>query len=351
MDKGIFAALGAALTFGISTPFAKLLTGNVTPVLLAGLLYLGAAFGLGLWAIIRRFSSSSDQSLQVRIPRADWPWLAGIILFGGIGGPLLLMIGLSSTTGSAAALLLNLEGVFTALLAWVVFREHTDRRIVLGMLLIVVAGVLISAREGGGAIQNTAGPLAIISACLCWAIDNNLTRKLSGCDSVTLAGIKGAVAGSVNTAIAFALGASLPSTSLFAGALAVGALGYGLSLVLFVVALRHLGTARTGAYFSSATFIGAATAILLLHERPDLLFWIAALLIGIGLWLHLSERHAHEHLHEPTEHDHWHEHDEHHRHAHDFQWDNGKAHSHRHQHERQVHSHPHFPDLHHQHSH
>lgn len=352
MTKGIFAALGAAMTFGISTPFAKLLVGEVPPVLLAGLLYLGAAIGLGLWGTVRRMVSSEHPNTGARLQKADLPWLAGVVLFGGIGGPLLLMVGLSTTTGSAAALLLNLEGVFTALIAWMVFKEHTDRRIMLGMLLIVAAGMLLGAREGSGAVQKIVGPLAVMAACLCWAIDNNFTRKLSGCDSVTLAGIKGAIAGSVNTGIAvMLLGTPLPSVSLIAGALIVGAAGYGLSLVLFIVALRHLGTARTGAYFSSATFIGAATAILLLHERPDVMFWAAAFLIGIGLWLHLSERHMHEHTHEAVGHDHLHDHDEHHQHGHDFSWDSGKAHSHPHLHPHLMHSHVHFPDMHHQHSH
>ena len=354
MTKGIIAALGAAITFGISTPFAKLLVGDVPPVLLAGLLYLGAALGLGLWGAVRRVGSSDNTITGVRIQRADVPWLAGAVLFGGIAGPMLLMLGLSTTTGSAAALLLNLEGVFTALIAWMVFKEHTDRRIMLGMLLIVAAGMLLGAREGHGAVQNLIGPLAVTAACLCWAIDNNFTRKISACDAVTLANIKGVVAGSVNTSIAVMfLGTPLPSLQLIGGALIVGAAGYGISLVLFIVALRHLGTARTGAYFSSATFIGAATAVLLLHERQNLMFWVAALLIGIGLWLHLSERHAHAHTHDPGAHDHWHDHDElhQHEHAHDFSWDSRKAHSHSHLHKHLTHTHAHFPDMHHQHSH
>jgi drug/metabolite transporter (DMT)-like permease len=201
-------------------------------------------------------------------------------------------------------------------------------------------------RTGGGA-----GPLLVAAACLAWAIDNNLTRRVSGSDAATIACLKGLVAGAVNLALASAAGAALPELLPVAAGAVLGFAGYGVSLALFIVALRHLGTARTGAYFSVAPFFGAALAIVLLHEQATAVFWIAASLMGAGVWLHITERHAHEHVHEPMEHAHEHVHDAHHRHDHDFAWDGREPHTHPHRHPRLVHSHPHYPDLHHRHRH
>jgi len=261
------------------------------------------------------------------------------------------MFGLTRTSGSTASLLLNLEAVLTAVIAWVVFKENADRRIVLGMLAIVAGGVVLSWSGGDAETNGWFGPLAIVVACLCWAIDNNLTRRVSASDALFVAGAKGAVAGSVNVALAFALGASLPGGPLLLGTLAVGLLGYGISLVLFVLALRGLGTARTGAYFSTAPFIGAAVSIVLLGESTSTAFWIASALMALGVWLHLTEHHEHEHVHEPMEHSHRHIHDAHHQHAHAFAWIGDEHHEHWHRHEAMVHKHPHFPDIHHRHSH
>jgi drug/metabolite transporter (DMT)-like permease len=351
MNTGVLAALAAAFTFGLSTPLAKLLVGEVHPVLLAGLLYAGAAAGLLAWMMVRRLAGGpSSRDLQ-RLRARDLPWVAGVVIFGGVVAPLLLTAGLKVTDGSTAALLLNLEGVLTALLAWLVFRENAGPRVVFGMALIVVASVLLSWQGGRDGRASVLGPLAIGAACLCWAIDNNLTRKLAANDAVAIAAIKGSIAGCVNIAIAFALGIRIPGWNLVAGAALVGVVGYGLSLVLFVMALRQLGTARTGAYFSSATFIGAALSLALLGERPDLLFGIAAVLMAAGIWLHVTERHVHRHYHPRLEHAHWHSHDLHHEHGHDFPWDPRKAHSHAHAHEPVEHSHHHYPDIHHGHGH
>ena len=335
----IAAALGAALLFGASTPAAKLLAGVIHPVLLAGLLYLGSGVGLGLFFVSKRSSFG--------LHRGDLPWLAGAVLAGGIVGPVLLMLGLARTTAANGSLLLNLEGVFTALLAWFAFRENFDRRIALGMALIVAGGALLVAQPG--ALSGDAfGALAVAGACLAWAIDNNLTRKVSSANATGIAAVKGLVAGSANIAIAAASGAVWPGLGPAGAAAGVGLLGYGVSLALFVVALRELGAARTGAYFSTAPFVGVALAIAL-GETPGALFWPAAALIAAGVWLHVSERHEHEHVHEPLEHEHSHVHDEHHRHAHESSWDGTEPHRHRHRHERLVHRHPHYPDIHHQH--
>ncbi len=343
----ISAALAAALLFGASTPFAKLLAGSLPPVLLAGLLYLGS--GLGLWTarLVRDRGFGPSQ-----LHAGEWLWLAGAIACGGVLGPVLLMLGLSLMPAAGASLLLNLEAVLTALLAWLVFRENADRRVVLGMVLIVAGGALLAWPAGDGAtVVSTRGVLAVASACLCWAVDNNLTRKVSGADALFIAGTKGLAAGLTNLLLAAVLGARVPDLPLAAGAMAVGLAGYGLSLVLFVVALRGLGSARTGAYFSTAPFLGAAIAIVMLHEPVSAAFWFAAVLMAAGVWLHLSERHDHEHTHEPLSHAHPHRHDEHHRHRHDFDWDGGEPHTHEHRHEGLVHSHPHYPDIHHRHRH
>jgi drug/metabolite transporter (DMT)-like permease len=348
MSPGVLYALGAAALFGASTPFAKLLLGEVSPLVLAAVLYLGSGLGLAAWIALR--SRLPGRESGAPIPRADWPWIAAAIAAGGVVGPILLMQGLARTDATNASLLLNLEAVLTAAIAWTVFRENVDRWVFAGMAAIVAGGVLLSAdaapRAGG-----FAGAVLVAAACLAWAIDNNLTRRVSGGDAATLACLKGLTAGVVNLALAWALGAPLPAAAGWIGAGLLGFLGYGVSLVLFIVALRNLGTARTGAYFSVAPFFGAALAIAMLGERPGSAFFLAAGLMALGVWLHLSERHEHRHAHEEMEHTHEHVHDAHHRHAHDFPWDGREPHMHPHRHEAMVHSHPHYPDLHHRHGH
>ncbi|MDB5311297.1 MAG: eamA-like transporter family protein [Gemmataceae bacterium] len=347
--SGVACALAAAVLFGASTPFAKLFVGRVDPVLLAGLLYLGSGCGLAAWrwagTRIRRRASS-----EAVLKPADLPWLAGSILSGGIVGPVLLMIGLTATPASSASLLLNLEGVLTAVLAWVVFRENFDRRIALGMAAITAGGVLLS-WEGRPEAGLPWGPLAVAGACLAWAIDNNLTRKVSAGDPVLIAALKGLVAGVVNLGVGLARGAEVPDVLTVLSCGAVGLAGYGVSLTFFVLALRTLGTARTGAYFSVAPFVGAAISIPLLGDRPTVGFGLAAALMGVGVWLHLTERHEHEHEHEAMTHDHRHVHDEHHQHEHGPGDPAGEPHSHPHYHPPVWHSHPHYPDIHHRHRH
>lgn len=349
LSTGIVSALVAAALFGASTPLAKLLLDAVPPALLAGLLYLGSGLGLLVWFALSHWRTDR-RAHEAALTRRDIPWLAGAILSGGVAGPMLLMLGLTHTAATSASLLLNLESVFTALLAWFVFRENFDQRIAWGMVAIVAGGVLLSWPEET-ATGASLWTLAIAGACLAWAIDNNLTRKISAGDPVQIAGIKGLVAGLTNTGIALALGHSLPDATTVAAAGAVGLLGYGVSLVLFVLALRHLGGARTGAYFAIAPFIGATLAVVLLGETPTPIFWGAAGLMAVGVWLHITEHHAHRHDHEPIAHTHRHAHDEHHRHEHDFAWDGSEPHSHFHRHARLIHSHPHYPDIHHRHRH
>lgn len=347
MKTSVAFALGAAVLFGLSTPLAKHLLVSVQPVLLGGLLYLGS--GVGLMAI-RLLRDGGWQSSGLRLD--EWPWLVGAIVFGGVMGPVALMLGLQHTSGSTASLLLNLEAVLTAVLAWVAFRENADRRVVTGMLAIVAGGVMLSWPESSNTSRALdMGSVWIALACLCWAIDNNLTRKVSASDALFIAGSKGMVAGCVNVSIALTLGNNWPGASTTLAVMAVGLVGYGISLVLFVLALRGLGTARTGAYFSVAPFIGAGVSLLWLGEPAGTGFWLAAALMALGVWLHLSERHDHEHTHEPMEHSHIHVHDEHHQHTHSPDWDGQEPHAHHHRHDALTHKHPHFPDVHHRHVH
>ena len=340
-------ALASAALFGASTPFAKLLLGVVDPWLLAGLLYLGSGMGLALVQLARRPLGVGATEAPLR--RSDLPWLALVVLAGGVVGPVLLMFGLARTSAANAALLLNLEGLATMAIAWVVFRENVDRRILLGALAILAGAVLLSWRGGPAGIGW--GALLIAGACVAWGIDNNLTRRLSGADPVQIAMLKGLAAGAVNLGLALARGAILPAPATLLGAGLIGFLGYGVSLTLFVLALRHLGTARTGAYFSTAPFIGGAVAVVLFGEPVTARLLGAALLMAIGVTLHLIERHEHEHVHEEMVHEHAHVHDEHHQHAHAPEDPPGEPHVHVHRHTRLVHRHPHYPDLHHRHGH
>lgn len=341
-QPGVVAALGAALLFGTGMPLAKLLLESVDPWLLAGLLYSGSGVGL---AVYRRLTHAP----AVYLPRKELLWFAGAILAGGIVGPVLLMIGLRGMPASGASLLLNAEGVFTALLAWFVFQENFDRRIALGMLAIV-AGALVLSWMGEAHWAGLWPMLAILGACLAWGIDNNLTRKVSLTDATWIASIKGLVSGGVNLMLALWLGASIPALPQLLGAMLVGLLAYGVSLALFVVGLRHLGTARTGAYFSIAPFFGALLAVLM-GEPVTLPLLIAGALMALGTWLHLTERHEHQHIHTELMHDHEHVHDEHHLHKHDVPVALNSKHRHLHRHDPLTHVHPHFPDTHHEHQH
>jgi drug/metabolite transporter (DMT)-like permease len=346
LPTGVGVAILAAALFGASTPFAKVLLGEIPPVLLAGLLYLGSGVGLTVVYLLRRSQVRSEAPLS----RSDLPWLAGAVVFGGVLAPLLLMLGLRLTPASTASLLLNLEGVFTALLAWFVFRENFDRRIALGMACLV-AGALVLSRSGQPTLSSLVGPAAIVGACVAWGLDNNLTRKVSLADPLQIVELKGLIAGPCNIVLGLWMGGALPDAGAIVLAGVVGMLGYGASLALFVVALRHLGTARTGAYFSTAPFFGAATAVLALGEPLTAQPLVAAGLMAIGVWLHITEHHEHFHVHDPIAHDHAHTHDEHHQHEHGLLDPLGEPHTHPHRHAPLAHAHHHMPDEHHRHRH
>ena len=340
--------MAAAVLFGAGTPLAKLLLTQASPWLLAALLYMGS--GLGLW-LLRRFRRAPT----ARLAHGEWPWLGGAVLSGGVIAPVLLMTGLAAMPASSAALLLNAEGVFTALLAWFAFKENFDRRIALGMFAIVAGAVVLSWPANSAVEFASLWPaLAVLGACLGWAIDNNLTRKVALSDASWIAMVKGLAAGATNLVLALSMGSAWPGAAAVLGAFVIGFLSYGASLTLFVIALRQLGTARTGAYFSVAPFFGALMALALLDEPLTMSLLLGGALMAVGVVLHLTERHVHEHTHEAIEHDHEHTHganDPHHDHEHIEPVMPGVHHTHRHRHAPVTHAHAHFPDAHHQHSH
>jgi len=282
IKRGGILAMASAVLFGASTPAAKAIIANVNPLILAGLLYLGSGCGVAFLKLTRLLKS------EQKLKRQDVPWLVGTIVFGGMLGPALLMYGLTSTSGAIASLLLTLEGVFTAVLAWAIFKEPFNRRIGIGMIAIFAGAVLLALRgpAGHGALT---GAFAIGGACLCWAIDNNCTSKISHADAPTLASIKGVTAGLANIGLGFAAAAAVPSLPTIGEALLIGLLGYGVSLILFVLALREIGAARTGAYYSTAPFIGAIIGLCFLHEPWSTSLLVAGGLMAFGVWLHLTE--------------------------------------------------------------
>lgn len=346
---GLAAALGAAFFFGISAPFSKLLLESISPMMLAGLLYMGSFTGLSLISLLRRVAFSSKASREASLRGRDYFYLTGSVLAGGVAAPLCLLFGLEATEASAASLLLNMEGVLTVLLAAFIFREHVGKTIWASAAVMLAASTLLTYAPGSGGWEVRHGSLLILASALMWALDNNLTRELSHRDPFIIARIKGFAAGMTNLVIAFIAGSAFPQIPSLIGSLALGALSYGASLVFFIYALRNLGASRTSTYFGAAPFIGVALSIGLLGEQLTIQIITASALMLAGLWLIFKERHGHEHTHESLCHEHAHTHDEHHGHVHDEHI--AEPHSHMHTHGRLTHSHAHMPDLHHFHMH
>jgi drug/metabolite transporter (DMT)-like permease len=350
-NLAIFQALLAAVLFGASAPISKLLLREFDPIPLAAFLYLGS--GMGSWLLFAfRQKGSGRPERESHLSRGDLPWLAGAVLAGGVGAPILLLIGLNRTPASLAALLLNFESVATTLIAILAFREAVDRRILWAVGLITLASILLTWNGGNWGVS--LGALTVVGACFLWGLDNNFTRQISARDPLIIVGIKGLGAGSFSLALALGLGKPLPTIGLMALALLVGAICYGVSLQLFILALRSLGAARTGTLFGIAPFAGATLALLFLGDKPLALFWVALPLMLLGAGLMLSEHHEHAHIHAEMNHSHAHNHlDEHHLHEHPAEASElvkGK-HAHEHRHEELLHTHAHAPDLHHRHEH
>ena len=336
--RGPALGLASAALFGLGAPISKLLLGEVRPLLLAGLLYLGA--GLAFLVAPRR-------TREAPLTRADVPWMAGSVIAGAALAPVLMLWGLTRLSGLAGSLLLNLETPFTIVLAVAVFREHLAKREALGAALVIAGAALLGAR--GEWSVSAAGAAAIALACLCWALDNNFSAHLALKDPVQVLRIKALCAGAANLGLAMTLGSAPPSRRVCAAALALGVVSYGISMLLYLRAQRALGAARQAALFAVAPFAGALGSAVLLGDRPAPLDVVAASLMALGVAAILRARHAHVHTHDPLEHDHLHVHDEHHRHAHAGPVTEPHAHAHRH--DALTHEHPHVSDAHHHHRH
>jgi drug/metabolite transporter (DMT)-like permease len=339
----VLYALIAALGFGLSAPLAKLLLDDAPPLILAGLLYLGAGLFLGLTRVVWRRRPTSGRALT---PRDRWI-LVAVVLIGGVLAPPLLLWGLARSPATTTALLLNLEVVLTVVLAGVVFGEHLGPRVAVAAVVMALAGVVLGFTPGSAAIAG--GAAAVVLACALWALDNNLTRLIAEADPLLIVQVKGLVAGTVNTLLAVGSGQPWPAPGTIALALLLGVVSYGTSLVLFIVAMRELGAARTGAYFATAPFFGAAGGLLLGEPVTVRLVVTAALMAG-ATWLLVHERHGHVHRHAAGLHTHAHVHDAHHQHAHEG-WEGPEPHSHPHPTGPLEHEHPHTPDIHHDHRH
>ena len=342
--RGAGFGLAAAALFGLSAPLAKLLLERVQPVLLAGLLYLGAAAGLWLHRAL------VPQTSEAGLRRSDMPKLATVVLAGGVAGPVLMLFGLRRVSGLAGSLLLNLEAPFTMLLAVLVFGEHLGRQGAIAAALIVLGAGLLKLQPGPfGA--DTLGIALLAAACACWALDNNLTQRLSLRDPFAIVRMKTLGAGVANTVLGLWIAGALPTSGYLATALVLGSASYGLSVVLDTYALRSIGAAREAAYFATAPFVGALASLILLGDPLRWHAVVAMLSMALGVVFLLRERHSHSHAHEALEHEHLHTHDEHHAHAHGPGDPQGEPHSHTHRHAPLVHDHPHTPDVHHRHRH
>lgn len=340
--SGAASGLAAAALFGASTPVAKLLVPGTGPLTLAGLLYLGAGLGLLAAAPFRR------RDVEAPIRRTDLPVLASMIVAGGVIGPVLLVVGLARLSGAAASLLLNLEAPFTVALALWMLGERLSRSEALGAAAVILGAAALTAGPSAIAVDPL-GVLCIAGACAAWALDNNLSQRVAIRDPVAVARAKALTAGAFNVALGIAVGERFPSAAHVGGALGTGALGYGASIVLHLLAVRSLGAARQAAYFATAPFIGALVAMPVLGERLTAAHLASGALMGFGIAAIVRAHHAHTHVHEPEEHEHAHVHDEHHRHAHEDAV--AEPHSHLHRHAPLFHDHPHLPDPHHRHGH
>jgi len=339
----------SAILFGLSTPISKLLIKEISPLALAGLLYLGAFLGLAVYSIGKKIIGAKNESRSSPLRQKDLGWLAGATAAGGILAPICLLFGLAKISGYAASLLLNMEGVATALIAVGIFKENAGRKIWLALAFMTCAGIFLSWDPGQNKFALT-GSLLVLAAMICWGIDNNFTRNIADKDPVQIARIKGLVAGTFSLALAFLLGTKVPFGKTFIFGLALGALSYGLSLVLYINSLRGLGAFRAGAFFSFAPFVGALASLLVLPEPAKWIMIPGALFMILGVFLIINEKHEHHHRHERLVHAHAHGHgDGHHFHRHEGPGDD--PHAHEHTHEEMDHIHGHCPDIHHRHEH
>lgn len=344
--KGLYSAILSAILFGLSPVACKAIVGQMPSSLLAGLLYLGS--GLGLTGVVLRQKLPAYDILN-SLSRRQQVNLTGAILSGGVAAPLFLAYSIRAGTATEVSLLLNFETVATTLLAWMIFHEHIGYRVWIGKFFIIGASILVLFTGSKGVHLSMSG-LSVLAACLLWGIDNNLTRELETIPASLLACVKGWIAGIFNIILFIVLFRSPVTAFQVSGALVIGALSYGVSLVLFIHALREIGAARTSTWFASGPFIGTILSVIILGERPPGSYWVATPLMLSGMFFLYWEVHRHHHRHERLAHSHLHEHDEHHPHEHDVEENSGK-HDQSHVHEAISHTHVHWPDIHHRHIH
>lgn len=346
--SAILQAFVAALLFGASAPLAKLLLGEIEPIPLAAFLYLGSGLGLSGVKLFQRIFARGEAK-EASIRKADLGWLLGAILAGGVAAPITLLFSLQSTPAATASLLLNFEGVATTLIAFIAFNEAISRRAWGAIGLMTLASGLLSLNltgEWGFSL----GALGTLAACVLWGLDNNFTRNICAKDPLVIVTVKGLCAGSFSLGMALVLGHPFPAWGSIVGALVLGSLSYGASIVLFIHAMRGLGAARTSALFSTAPIAGILLSFIIFQEMPGWLFVIALPIMVVGAVLFVNDEHEHAHTHEALLHDHAHSHDDNH-HAHDYEGDFARKHSHPHRHASLTHMHPHMPDIHHRHIH
>lgn len=346
MYSGQFLAILSAGLFGVSPVLCKLVIGEMSPALLAGLLYLGSGIGLQILLLFQEKNSIAELR---RLPTKHRLALAGSVISGGVVAPLFLAYGVKLGTASEVSLLLNFETVATTIIAWLIFKEHVGLGVLGGKVLIVLGSVLVILKAEGSFAFSIAG-LLIVLACFFWGIDNNLTRDIEEMSAPVLASIKGLCAGTFNILLALLFSTGEAAIPQVAGSLLIGALSYGASLVCFIESLRRIGSARTSTFFAVGPFIGTILAVLVLGERPPMLFWLAAFCMVSGVLFLYREVHSHLHTHVMHSHSHAHIHDEHHRHEH-VDTSTAEPHEHFHVHEPITHSHVHWPDVHHRHQH
>jgi drug/metabolite transporter (DMT)-like permease len=343
-------ALLAAILFGASAPLAKMLLGEIEPISLAAFLYLGSGIGVLLFKLVQQARHSGERA-EAQITRADWKWLAGAVFAGGVAAPIILFFGLRNTPASTASLLLNFEGVATTVIAALVFKEAIGKYALWSILCVTAASIVLS-WDASGQWGVSAGALGILAACVLWGVDNNLTGKISAKDPLVIVLVKGFGAGSFSLLLSRVLGQALPRPEIILGALGLGSLSYGMSIVLFIHAMRGMGAARTSAIFGSAPLVGMVLSLVLFRDPVTLLFGVGLILMVAGAFLLIREQHRHQHVHEAMTHDHRHRHDDgHHNHDHPYMTSRSLTHSHPHTHERLEHEHAHLPDIHHRHSH
>jgi drug/metabolite transporter (DMT)-like permease len=340
MRRGVVRCGLAAVLFGATTPFASRLADDTSAPMLAGLLYLGAALAV------------APRLVSLPLPRhgvgRSGRRLAVAVVAGGLLGPLLLAAGLQRTPAATASLLLNVELAATTVIAAVFFREHIGRRLWTGSAIVVLAGVIV----GWSDVPELAvGAVLIVAACVCWGLDNCVTAGLDELapEHVTLA--KGLIAGTTNVVIALAIGGALPAVAVVFALAGLGAVGYGVSITLWVTGARDIGAARGQLIFSTAPFVGVIVAWAVLGDGATMQQLIATAVAVFGVALVVGSEHQHTHRHEVIVHAHEHEHDDHHQHQHPDAEDRAGRHTHSHTHVPLVHAHPHVPDLHHRHDH